>query len=214
MNWFTWLMAAAPILCLGWYCFSRHLNKAVEKARNSTNSLAVLGGMLAAIAILIPLGAGFLPERHYSWQAWTLVGALLAGGGCMLGLIYCMICLQGNDNFIPKDAPHVPDWINAAWLSLTLLALSSFLVKLFPLGAEGTTQGAQGRFFVARDLPQLGVNLQAIEAAWGTPVMASDSELVYRAQQGAILFCLDKGVVKSIIETKETEENAIRAYCK
>jgi hypothetical protein len=213
MNWSTSLIAVAPAGCSVWYCFSRHLNKAVVKAQNSANSLVVLGGMLAAIAILMPLGAGFLPDKHYSWQAWSLVGALLAGGLCMLGVIYCMISLQAKDTFIPKDSPHVPDWINAAWLSLVLLALSSGIAKLFPVGMVEADGKTQNRIFIAHDRPQLGLSRAAVETSWGVPDLASDSELMYRTQEGAIIFCLDKGVAKSITETKETDENAVRKLC-
>jgi hypothetical protein len=169
--------------------------------------------MLAAIAILMPLGAGFLPDKHYSWQAWSLVGALLAGSLCMLGVIYCMISLQGADNFIPNAVPHVPDWINAAWLSLVFLALSSGIAKLFPVGMVETDGKSASRYFIAHDLPQLGVTRQAVETSWGVPDLATDTELIYRTQAAAVLFCLDKGATKSITETKEYDENAVRRLC-
>jgi hypothetical protein len=213
------LIAVVPAICIAYFAISRRLNKHVTTERDSANSLVVLSGMLAALAILIPLGATLLPERRFTWSAWLLVGALLTDVLCMFGTIYCMISLQGKGKFTPKEPPYIPSWINATWLALGLLALSSVGVKSFPtagqerIGSTGAT--AQARFTVVRDLPELGANRQAIKTNWGIPAREGDSELQYRTKDGVVLFCLDpKGLTHAIIETKETDANAIGPRCK
>jgi hypothetical protein len=218
MNYSILLVAAIPLVCVVYFAISRSLNKGVTAQRDSANSLIVLSGMLAALAILIPLGAKLLPEKRFSWPAWLLVGALLTGVVCIFGTIYSMISLQDKAKFTPKDPPYIPSWINATWFSLGLLALTSVLMKSLPAEeakADLPNDKGQARFLVAHDLPQLGTNRQVIETAWGTPALDSASELLYRARDGVIVFCLDaNGAVQSITETKETDDNALRALCK
>lgn len=54
------LVAAFPVVCVLDYVGSRFVNKDRATDRDSANSLVVLSGMLAALAILIPLGATLL----------------------------------------------------------------------------------------------------------------------------------------------------------
>lgn len=213
------LVAAFPVACVLDYAGSRYINRERVTDRDSANSLVVLSGMLAALAILIPLGATLLPDRHFAWPAWLLVGALLTGVLCVFGTIYSMISLQDKKAFKPNTSPYVPSWINATWFALFVLALGSVGVKSLPAPNEGSTDSATGaaqrRFVVARDLPELGSTRQTIETNWGTPAVESDSGLLYRTKDGGIVFCLDpKGVAQSITETKEIEANAVGPYCK
>jgi len=220
MNYSSLLAAGAfPLICILDYAVSRYLNRDEATERDSANSLVVLSGMLAALAILIPLGAILLPEKHFAWPAWLLVGALSAGVLCIFGTIYSMISLQNKKAFAPNASPYIPSWINATWFALFVLAFSSVVVKALPTVNEGNADSAKGtaqvRFVVARDLPELGASRQEIGTKWGTPTQPNDSELVYRTKDGAIVFCLDlKGVTQSITETKESDANALRAYCK
>lgn len=220
MSYSSLLVAVAvPAICISYFAISLHLNKSVTKERDSASSLVVLSGMLTALAILIPLGATLLPERHFAWQAWLLVGALLAGVLSMFGTIYCMISLQGKPSFTPKSPPYVPSWINATWFALVLLALSSVAVKSLPAAGPATAESTQAttevRFTIARDLPGLGTSRQAIETKWGTPTSENISQLLYRTREGLIEFCLDaKGLTQSITETKESDANAVRPDCK
>lgn len=188
--------------------------------RNSANGLVVLSGMLAALAILVPLGATLLPEpRSLGWAGWFLIGALLMGVVCVCGTIYCMLTLQVGDTFKPKEKRYVPCWNNVTWAALVLLACGVVAVKTFPASgsaiAEPTGATTPARFAIARDLPELGASLQVIETRWGIPALEKNSELLYRTKDGAIIFCLDsKGVTQSITETREANVNAIRPYCK
>lgn len=210
--------AAVPVVCIGYFALSRYLNRNEATDRDSANSLVVLSGMLAALAILIPLGATLLPEKQYAWQAWLLVGALLMGVVCMFGTIYSMISLQGKAKFKPKDPPYIPSWINATWFALGLLALSSVAEKALPAATKesaGSAMTPQVHFLVAHDLPELGASRQVIEKEWGRSALENGSALLYRTKDGVVLFCLDpKGLTQSIIETKETNANALRIYCK
>jgi hypothetical protein len=219
MNHFSLLVAAAvPAICVGYFLISCQINKKATDERDSAPRLVVLSGMLAALAILIPLGATLLPEKNFTWPASLLVGALLTNALCMFGVIYSMISLQDKAKFIPKDFLYVPSWINATWFGLGLLALTCVAVKALPPSKEASTassrEAAQVRFVVARDLPELGASRQEIETTWGTPALEKDSELLYRTKDGVIVFCLDpKGISQSITEAKEGNANAVRAYC-
>lgn len=210
------VIAAIPLICIIYFLLSYYLNREVIAARDSSTSLAVLSGMLAALAILIPLGATLLPEKHFAWPGWLLVGALLTGVLSMFGTIYCMISLQGKAQFIPKDPPFIPCWINATWFTLVLLALSSVTIKAVPAKGEmSANANGKVRFVVARELPRLGASKQSIETDWGTPTREDDSELVYRMADGITIFCLNPGkVTHLIIETKETDTDALRGHCK
>lgn len=69
MNYYNlFAAAAAPVVCVGYFINSCRMNKDDAGERDSGASLIVLSGMLAALAILIPLGATLLPERHFAWQ--------------------------------------------------------------------------------------------------------------------------------------------------
>jgi hypothetical protein len=220
MNSFSLLVAVAvPVVCIVYFAISLRLNKKATEERDSANSLVVLSGMLAALAILTPLGTTLLPEKHFAWQAWLLVGALLTGVVCIFGTIYSMISLQDKTKFKPKELAFVPSWINATWFALGLMAFGSLAVKFTPaVSLESTDSSkvtAQVRFVVARDLPELGATRQLIENKWGTPALQRDSELLYRTKDGVIIFCLDsKGITQSITEAKEGDANAVRAYCR
>jgi hypothetical protein len=219
MNHFNLLVAAAiPAICVGYFLISCQINKKATDARDSAPRLVVLSGMLAALAILIPLGATLLPEKNFPWPASLLVGALLMSAFCMFGVIYSMISLQDKAKFIPKDFLYVPSWINATWFALVLLAFTCVAVKAFPAprdaSADSTGAKAQVRFVIARDLPELGASRQEIETTWGAPAQEKDSELLYRTKDGVIVFCLDtKGISQTIAEVKESDANAVRTYC-
>lgn len=213
------VVVAVPVVCISYFARSLQLNKKATTARDSANSLVVLSGMLAALAILIPLGTTLLPEKHFAWQAWLLVGALLTGVLCIFGTIYSMVTLQDKKTFLPHDLPYIPSWINATWFALTLMALGSVAMKSMPAAGRESTDPASAtthvRFVVARDLPELGATRQAIETKWGSPALTKDSELLYRTRDGVIVFCLDpKGITQSITEAKEPDANAVGAYCK
>lgn len=214
------VVVAVPVICIAYFVRSLKLSRALTVGRDSANSLVVLSGMLAALAILIPLDATLLPEKHFTWQAWLLVGALVTGVLCIFGTIYCMIQLQDKKTFVPKDLAYIPSWINATWFALGLMAFGSVAMKSMPPAArresaDSTIATAQVRFLVARELPALGTSRQAIESKWGNPALEKGSELLYRTTDGVIVFCLDpKGIVQSITETKEVDANAVGAYCK
>jgi hypothetical protein len=210
------VIAAVPLICIIYFIVSRSLNKNVVAPRDSASSLVVLSAMVAALAILIPLGATLLPEKHFSWTGWLLVGALLSGVVSMFGTIYCMISLQGKAQFVPKDRPYIPCWINATWFALALMAFSCVTIKVIPAkGETASKEKAQARFIIAHELPKLGATKQAVETGWGMPTHEGESELVYSTMDGAIVFCLDPGkVTQSIIETKESDTDALRTHCK
>ena len=212
------VIAAVPLICVAYFAISFFVNRNVTAQRDSASTLTVLSGMLAALAILIPLLATLLPEEHFAWPGWLLVGALLAGVFSMFGTIYSMISLQGKAQFVPNTFPYIPCWVNATWFALALLALSGVIAKAFPAGLKdsNSTKGhAQARFVVARDLPHLGSSRQVVETQWGMPARESNSELVYWTEEGAIVFCLDtKEITQSITETKESDANAVRTHCK
>ncbi len=188
--------------------------------RNSANSLVVLSGMLAALAILVPLGTALLPEpRSLGWAGCFLIGALLMGVVCVCGTIYCMVTLQVAETFKPKEKRYVPCWNNVTWIALVLLACGVVVVKLFPASGPSIAESPETttlvRFAIARDRPDLGASRQVIETKLGTPALEKDSALLYRTKDGAIVFCIDsKGVAQSITETMEADVNAIRPYCK
>jgi hypothetical protein len=220
MNYYNLLAAAvAPLVCIGYFAVSFRINKDAAAERDSGSSLIVLSGMLAALAILIPLGATLLPEKHFAWAAWLLVGTLLTAALCMFGTVFSMIGLQSAPKFKPNAFPYIPSWINATWFALFLLALSSVAVKSFPAtgqeSPESTKSTAQVRFVVARELPELGTSRQVIETKWGSPAEENDSELLYRTKDGVIVFCLDtKGLSQSITEAKEENTDAVKPFCK
>ena len=211
-------LVAPPVVCLAYFVVSVYINKKATEERLSANSLAVLSGMLAALAILIPLGATLLPEKGFTWSAWLLVGSLFTGVACLFGTIYSMIGLQAKEKFSLKDFAFVPSCINATWFALGLLAFGSVLVKSIPANTQdrtGYVAAQQPRFAIVRELPVLGTSRPLIEAGWGTPTSQSSSELLYRTKDGVIAFCLDsKGTLQSIKETKEAESNAVGAFCK
>jgi len=129
-------LKAAPVVipalfCIVFYTISDNLNRFAVEDRLSANSLTVLSGILAALAILLPLGTALIPDHgHFTWQIWFLIGALLAGTGCLFGTVYCMIGLQDAVSFKPKDKRYIPGWINASWIALGMLALATVLLKI------------------------------------------------------------------------------------
>ncbi len=215
----TSLFAAIPIgLCVIAFAVSHYVNKTAINVRQSANSLVVLSGVLAALAILVPLGAMLIPDsKSFGWPGWLLAGALGCGATCLFGTVFCMIQVQDVDTFKPKDMRYVPGWTNATWIALGMLALAAVLMKLVPsTGQVGSdSQGATRiRFAVARGLPALGSSREMIETGWGTPTLAKSQELRYHTTDGTIIFCLDqKGVVRSITETQEDDVNAIGKVC-
>jgi len=209
--------AAVPLVCLVYYFVSRRINKDAAAERDSATTLIVLSGMLAALAILIPVAATFLPDKQFTWRAFLLIGALLTAAVCMFGLLYSMVKLQDKVKFVPNKPPYVPSWINATWFALSLLALSSVIVKSLPATRmeDAAIPPTQVRFVVARDLPTLGTTRRVIETRWGAPTSEQDAALLYRTSDGFIVFCLDpKGITQSITEAKETDANAVKSYCR
>ncbi|HKW61145.1 MAG TPA: hypothetical protein VJN89_01255 [Candidatus Acidoferrum sp.] len=211
-------VAAPPVVCAAYFGISVYLNKKATEERLTANSLAVLSGMLAALAILIPLGATLLPEKHFAWPAWLLVGSLFTSAACLFGTIYSMIGLQAVEKFNLRDFTFIPSCINATWFALGLLAFGSVLIKAVPATTQERMEHLTSpltRFVVAHDLPVLGTSGQLIETGWGTPTSKTASELLYRTKDGVIAFCLDsKGALQSINESKEAESNAVGAYCR
>lgn len=84
------IIALIPIaLCTSVYVVSRLINKAATTERDTANCLVVLSGMLAAVAILVPLGATLLPEsKDFGWWGWLLAGALVTGVVCLFGIVF------------------------------------------------------------------------------------------------------------------------------
>jgi hypothetical protein len=216
-NFNLYIVAAVPLVCFVYFFVSRRLNKDASAERDSATTLIVLSGMLAALAILIPVAATFLPDKQFTWKAFLLIGALLTAVVCMFGLLYSMVKLQDQPKFTPNKPPYIPSWINATWFALSLLALSSVIVKSLPAMHAGDEAilPTQVRFVVARDLPTLGTARQVIETRWGAPALEKDSALLYRTSDGFIVFCIDsKGITQSITEAKETDANAVKSYCR
>jgi hypothetical protein len=130
-----------------------------------------------------------------------------------------MMKLQVGTHFTPKEHPYIPSWNNATWIVLIMLTLSAVLVKVFPApgqsNANASNEKASSRFLVAHELPELGTAKQVIQSGWGSSTQESNSGLAFRTATGVVFFCLDsEGFVKSITETKETDTNALPAFCK
>src|SRR5208282_4964992 len=120
MNGPSLVAVGGPVVgVLAAYIASRFVNGTASAKRGSANSLVVLSGMLTALAILIPVGATLLPDKHFGWKAWLLVGALISGVVCIFGTIYSMISLQDETDFTPNACPYIPSWINATWVALS-----------------------------------------------------------------------------------------------
>ncbi len=178
-----------------------------------------LSGLLTALAILIPIGATFLPAGPFTWRGWLLVGALLTGVLSLSCTIASMIILQGEKTFVPNAHLNVLGSINSTWITLALLSLALIVVKtssaVGPGSAETPRATAQLRFAVAHDLPELGTSRAVIKTTWGTPSQESDHGLLYLTKDGVTMFCLDPtDSAQSIIETKEDDANATRTYCR
>jgi len=213
-------VAAIPLIACGAaFAISHVVNKTTATQRLAASSLAVLTGLLTALAILIPLGATLLPEsKAFRWQEWLLVGGLFVGVACVFGTIYSMIGLQDVDKFAINTKRTVPGWTNASWIALGALALGTVLVRFVPFSRPESAPPAQGaspaRFTVARDLPELGTQRGRVEAVWGTPSLVKDHELLYRTRNGLIVFCLDRNsLVQAIVETQEVD-NAVGSHCR
>jgi hypothetical protein len=130
----NFVVAASPIvLCLIFFAVSHYLNRNATADRDVANCLTVLSGVLTALSILVPLGAGLLPTaKPYAWPGWFLVGALVSGAVCIFGTVYCMITLQDAQQFKPQNKRYVPGLINATWISLGMMALAVILIKVVP----------------------------------------------------------------------------------
>jgi len=214
------IVALSPIvLCALVYVLSRAVNKQATTERDTANCLVVLSGMLAAVAILVPLGATLLPEsKGFGWWGWLLAGALATGVLCLFGIVFCMIKIQDTKTFKPSERRFVPSWVNATWIALGVLAFASVLVRVVPLlmkpSAELSVEKAGVRFAVARELPPLGTNRETIEKLWGIAATAGPQELRYRTKDGTIVFCLDsKNSTHSIVERQEVEPDAVAGVC-
>jgi len=213
------LLAVAPMgFCIVFFLISHKVNKTADQERDAANSLVVLSGLLAALAILVPLGATLMPgAKEFGLTAWLLVGALLSGATCLFGTVYCMIEVQQVRVFKPQDKRYVPGWTNATWIALGALALATILIKIFPYTGQTEPDSQKGtlvRFAVARNLPALGSSQEMIQAAWGTPTLAKTHELRYQTANGTVVFCLDpKGLVRSIRETQEVDLDAVGTLC-
>ena len=215
------VVAAIPLVACGAaFGLSLIVNKNAATERLAASSLAVLTGLLTALAILIPLGAALLPEsKVFGWQEWLLVGGLFVGVACVFGTIYCMIGLQDAEKFVLKTKPAVPGWTNASWIALGALALGTVMVRFLPSSRPESSPPApatsQTRFTVVRDLPELRTQRQQIEAAWGSPSFTKDHEIIYRTRNGLVVFCLDRdSLVQTIVETQEGDINAVGTHCK
>lgn len=213
------VIAAVPLICVAYFALSFALNRKSTAQRDSASSLVVLSGMVAALAILIPLGATLLPEKHLSWPGWLLVGALMASVLSLFGTVFSMISLQGKAQFAISAFPYIPCWINAAWFALALLALACVIVKVAPgqirEGGGSFGQKTQARFAIVHQLPLLGSSRQDVESEWGRPTWNKDSGFSYETPNGAIVFCVNSsGITQLIIETDEEGDNAITKYCK
>ncbi|HXG24369.1 MAG TPA: hypothetical protein VNJ09_07440 [Chthonomonadales bacterium] len=219
--WIPWAAAAIPIaFCLFCFWLSRRLNKEQNKERESAISLAVLSGLLAALAILIPLGAALLPpSRAFQWREGLLLGALFVCVVCMFGTIYSMVQLQDGKTFVPKNKLYIPAWTNTAWIALVALAFCVVLLKVVPsaevMGASSATAATDARYAVARNLPKFRTSKQEIEKYWGAPRIANENGLLYTTTGGVVVFCMDnEGLLRVIVETIETKTDAIGTHCR
>jgi hypothetical protein len=210
-------VALIPIVvCAVVFVAACTVGKAMQ--RGTANCLIVLSGILAALAIFVPLGATLLPaSKGFGWPGWLLVGALLSGAICLFGIVSCMIALQDEgEKFATKGKARVPCWINTAWIALGWLALAAVLIKV-PWGVRAGTESpgaTRVRFAVARELPALGSRREIIETEWGAPALANNGELRYQTNNGTIIFCLNsEGVTQSITETQEVNVDAIGKFC-
>jgi hypothetical protein len=214
-----YLIAGIPILLvLIFFAVSHFVNRDAGGDRDTANCLVVLSGVLAALAILVPLGATLMPDaKDIGWTGWFLAGALVSGAVCLFGTVFCMIKLQGTKQFKPKEKRFIPGWINATWIALGMLALAVVLIKVAPAARHAATDPATlpgTRFAVARDLPLLGSTRDTVEKEWGTPAVVQSKELRYRTRDGSVIFCLDGGgLTRSITETQEADLNAIGKVC-
>lgn len=216
---FTLLALVVPILCFVVFKLSNSLNAKNDKDIQPSISLVVLSGMIAALAIVITLGSGLLPDGRFSWSGWLLLGSLLAAIACTSGMVYSLIQMHDGTVFQVKDRLYVMGWINASWSALGLLSLCFVLTKVFPArrdtGQSPTLPGSGVRYLVAHELPELGSGREAVKSAWGLPAVEQGSQLIYRTSGGLTAFCLDaSSKVQTIIESKETDANAIGKYCK
>jgi hypothetical protein len=210
------LIAVVPGTCALAAGFSFLLSRKDATDRIAANSLAVLSGTLAALAILIPLGTVFLPSGKFGWQAWILVGALIAAILCILANMFSMVQLQKSDKFKATEKLYVPLSINATWAGLILLSAGIVIAKssISEPSANYSNSAPQLRFTVAHDLPELGISRDTIKQQWGTPVQEHKSVLLYRTNSGLAVFCLDaQGLAEAIIETKETIDNVSKSVC-
>lgn len=211
-------VAAIPLVFVVIFLVSPRLNQKATTERDPANTLVILSGLLTALAILIPIGATFLPDGRFTWREWLLVGALLTGVMSLLCTIYSMIVLYDKKTFVPSSHTHISSSMNATWMVLVSLSLALVVLKTAPVASRDSAQSekstSRARFVIVRDLPELGTWRGVIETMWGTPSEENDHELLYRTKTGLIVFCLDaKGGTESITEAKEGNANAVRTYC-
>jgi len=216
MNYSILLVTVAPVILAVVIVISRQQSRSDQLDRNTGNSLVVLSGTLAALAILIPLGSTFLPNGKFGWQAWLLGGALIGAILCVFLTVYSMIQLQTKDKFKPSEFLNVPSSINATWIIMGLLSLTIVTTKFWPSHGQASNDSSNPvtRFTIAHDLPELGTSQTVIKQQWGMPAEERSSELVYRTKTGFMSFCLDaQGMTQSIVESKEAAVHANKSYC-
>src|SRR5260221_1859997 len=172
MKFFILLVLVGPVLCIGTLAGSRYISRANSAALNSANSLVVLSGTLAALAILIPLGATFLPSGEPDWRTWLLGGGLLAAILCVCSTFLSMVKLQTKGaTFVLKELHVVAMSINGTWITMLVLTVILVVAKAVPPKPQSAIDhlGPQTllRFTVAHDLPELGTSEATIKQQWG-----------------------------------------------
>jgi hypothetical protein len=215
------LILAGPIgLSSAAYAVGCRFAKGWNTPRDTGASLSVLSGLLAALAILVPLLAASSPwSRSTGLRWWFLLGVLSTGVAGIFGTVFCMILLQNDKDFKPSERRYVPATISGTWICLLFLG-TCVVFSTFAPGAGETIVGSLGastrsRFAVAHDLPELHTDRRNIENAWGAPEPGNDQILVYRTTSGVVVFCLDsQGLAQKIIETQGVNADAVTTVCK
>src|SRR5260370_23955634 len=183
-----YMVAAVPLVFVLVFVASRCINTKEKLQKDTPNTRWGLSGLLTALAILIPIGATFLPAGPFTWRGWLLVGALLTGVLSLSCTIASMIILQGEKTFVPNAHLNVLGSINSTWITLALLSLALIVVKtssaVGPRGAETPRGAAQLRVAVAHPLPDLGTSPPVIKTPSGTPYQESEHRLLYLTKDG------------------------------
>jgi hypothetical protein len=164
--------------------------------------------LVTALAILIPIGATFLPDGRFNGAAWFLVGALFMAAISLLSVIYSMIVLYKLKTYVPNSRRNVSSSINGAWCAVVFLYAALIVFKTARTNVH--VPCALDRVAIIRDLPDLGAGRDAIKDYWGTPDGETPRELRYTTKSGSIGFCLDaRGAMTSVSETKEGVTDAL-----